>query len=52
MEKKDIREIVKELEETMQCNCDLDNWEPEHSTGHSLVCRIHKASLAKARSES
>jgi hypothetical protein len=28
------------------CNCDLDNWEPEQSTGHSWVCRIHKAALA------
>ena len=27
------------------CNCDLDNWEPEASTGHSWVCRIHKAAM-------
>lgn len=27
----------------MQCNCDLDNWQPEPFTGHSHVCRIHKA---------
>lgn len=30
----------------MQCNCDLDNWEPERTTGHSWVCRIHKAAHA------
>jgi len=30
----------------MHCNCDLDNWEPERSTGHSWVCRIHKATIA------
>ena len=30
----------------MGCNCDLDNWEPERSTGHSHVCRIHKAAIA------
>lgn len=30
----------------LQCNCDLDNWEPEPETGHSWVCRIHKALLA------
>lgn len=30
----------------MGCNCDLDNWEPERTTGHSWVCRIHKAVLA------
>jgi hypothetical protein len=35
--------VVKELERTMRCNCDLDNWEPERDTGHSWVCRIHKA---------
>ena len=32
----------------MRCNCDLDNWEPERSTGHSHVCRIHRAAIAKA----
>lgn len=36
---------VAELEKTMQCNCDLDNWEPEQNTGHSWVCRIHEAAL-------
>ena len=41
------REIAKELSQTMQCNCDLDNWEPERSTGHSWVCRIHKAALSR-----
>ena len=47
--------IVAELEKTMQCNCDLDNWEPERDTGHSWVCRIHKAAKAgvfPVRSES
>ena len=33
------------LEKEMQCNCDLDNWQPEPSTGHSWVCRIHKAAI-------
>ena len=37
----ELRELVSELEESMQCNCDLDNWEPEKTTGHSWVCRIH-----------
>ena len=45
------RHIAKELKKTMQCNCDLDNWQPERSTGHSLVCRIHKAIIAKDRDE-
>lgn len=39
------REYAKSLEKSMGCNCDLDNWEPEQSTGHSHVCRIHKAAL-------
>lgn len=29
----------------LQCNCDLDNWEPERSTGHSWMCRVHKKAL-------
>jgi hypothetical protein len=34
------------LENKMGCCCDLDNWQPETSTGHSWVCRIHKAAIA------
>jgi hypothetical protein len=41
------REIAAELERTLQCNCDLDSWEPEKSTGHSCVCRIHKAATTQ-----
>ena len=44
---KTIKEIVKELEKTMQCNCDLDRWEPERKTGHSWVCRIHEAAMRR-----
>lgn len=40
---KSPKDIAKELSRTMQCNCDLDRWEPEQTTGHSWVCRIHKA---------
>ncbi len=40
-----VDEIVKGLEKTMQCNCDLDRWEPEKMTGHSWVCRIHCRAL-------
>lgn len=40
---KTLSEIVSKLKtDGMRCNCDLDNWEPEKSTGHSHVCRIHK----------
>jgi len=42
-----IRSIVNEKEKIMQCNCDLDNWQPETITGHSWVCRIHKAAIAE-----
>jgi hypothetical protein len=38
-----LRQAAAEAAETRQCNCDLDKWEPERSTGHSHVCRIHKA---------
>ena len=37
-----LHDQAKELHKTMRCNCDLDNWEPEQSTGHSWVCRIHR----------
>lgn len=41
------RLIAKELSKSMHCNCDLDNWTPEPSTGHSWVCRIHKAAMSR-----
>lgn len=45
---KTAREIAQELaSEGMHCNCDLDNWMPERSTGHSCVCRIHKAAIER-----
>lgn len=51
-EKKTAREYAKELSaEGMTCNCDLDNWEPDRSSGHSWVCRIHKAAMAKVQQE-
>jgi hypothetical protein len=31
----------------LRCNCDLDNWSPTVTTGHSHVCRIHKAAVSK-----
>jgi hypothetical protein len=43
---RELRQIAAELKAGgMRCNCDLDNWEPERSTGHSHVCRIHKAAV-------
>jgi hypothetical protein len=45
MEKSTLKEIARELEKTMQCNCDLDRWEPERTTGHESGCRIHKAAV-------
>lgn len=38
--------------EGVRCNCDLDNWEPESLTGHSWVCRIHKAAIKKCQNPS
>jgi len=42
---KTLREIATELNGGMQCNCDLDNWQPNVSTGHSDVCRVHKRAM-------
>jgi hypothetical protein len=42
----DLKELAVIAAKEMQCNCDLDNWEPEKSTGHSWVCRIHKFVIA------
>lgn len=39
----DLRSVAARLAQSMPCNCDFDNWEPERTTGHSCVCRIHKA---------
>ncbi len=41
----DLTEIAKELRNIMQCNCNFDRWEPEQATGHSWVCRVHKAAV-------
>ena len=47
------REVAKNLKaEGMKCNCDLDSWQPELLTGHSWVCRIHKAVIVKIRGRS
>jgi len=46
-QKSEPKDFVSEIEKSMRCNCDLDNWEPERSTGHSCVCRIHKAAWQK-----
>ncbi len=51
MSKQTIKEIVAEIEPTMQCNCDFDRWEPEKDTGHSWVCRIHKAAKSTWRQQ-
>lgn len=49
IDKPTLREQAKTLKDGgMQCNCDLDNWSPEPETGHSHVCRIHKAALAQS----
>ncbi len=45
----ELKEIVKTLEQEMACNCDLDNWQPEKLTGHSWVCRIHRAAMRKRK---
>ena len=52
MQTETAREIAARFyREGMACNCDLDRWEPERSTGHSHVCRIHKSALRAYRPE-
>ena len=46
-----LRELANEIAKTVQCNCDLDNWEPLQDTGHSYVCDIRKIALARYRRE-
>lgn len=42
-----LRQLAEGLYENgMRCNCDYDNWQPENSTGHTHVCRIHKLVIA------
>ena len=43
------QELAVIIRKNMQCNCDLDNWQPNISTGHSDVCRIHKATMLKVK---
>lgn len=46
-----VREKVAEIARTMRCCCDFDNWEPEVITGHTDVCRIHKAAICAVQKE-
>ena len=43
------RDFVADIEKDMRCNCDLDKWGPELTTGHSFVCRIHRAAMERYR---
>ena len=45
LSKEVLKPIVEAKARYMRCNCDLDNWQPEPVTGHSWVCRIHKAAM-------
>lgn len=42
-----LRQIATDLEKKMKCFCDLDNWQPNTSTGHSDVCPIHRQAKYK-----
>ena len=46
-----LLEIAAELRKTMQCNCDLDKWQPDLRTGHTFVCRIHQTAIARFTNE-
>ncbi len=40
-----VEPIVKQVEREIQCNCDLDNYEPTDMTDHTITCDIHKEAL-------
>ena len=40
--KSKLKEVIIELEKSIDCNCDFDKQEPESGTGHTIECRIHK----------
>lgn len=46
-----LKDYARELAQTLSCNCDLDNWEPERNTRHSEVCRIHIRAVQWHRAE-
>lgn len=47
LKKQTLKEEAQELRDNdMRCNCDIDNWKSEQSTGHSCVCRIHKLAVS------
>ena len=46
-----LKELVSLLESELHCNCDLDNWQPEKSIGHSQVCRIYRRIKAIERGD-
>ena len=49
LSKKSLLDHANDIESGgVRCNCDLDNWKPERSTGHSHVCRIHKIAELEA----
>ncbi len=47
MDRDSLKPIADKKALEMRCNCDLDNWQPDTRTGHSWVCRIHKAAIAE-----
>lgn len=49
--KKTLKEIVVGLEGNRLCNCDLDKWEPEKETGHTLECRIYLLAVEEFRKQ-
>lgn len=44
-----LKEIVKQVEKEQQCNCDLDNFQPQIDSGHSFVCRIDNIARERLR---
>lgn len=48
----ELKEIAEEIKaEGVQCNCDLDKWEPNRDTWHSHVCRIDRLARERCRNQ-
>ena len=43
-----MRDEAKRMEGLGLCTCDLDKFEPERNTWHTLECKCHKIAVEKS----
>ena len=44
-----MRDEAKRMEGLGLCTCDLDKFEPERNTWHTLECKCHKIAVEKSQ---